>query len=106
RIPARFPLQLQPEDAAQDAYLLVLSGVPAGTTLSGASRIANWLGHVVAAVKLSEPARNHHARMVCDSVRSHDGTAADQRLGCRSKQGLDCSSSARECAIDGRNEER
>ena len=45
RIPARLPLQLQPEDAGLDTYILVLSGVPAGTTLSGASRIGSdtWL---------------------------------------------------------------
>jgi hypothetical protein len=45
RKPVRLPLQLQPEDAGLDTFILVLSGVPAGTTLSGASRIGSdtWL---------------------------------------------------------------
>jgi hypothetical protein len=45
RKPARLPLLLQPEDAGLDTYILVLAGVPAGTTLSGASRIGSdtWL---------------------------------------------------------------
>jgi len=45
RKPARLPLQLQPEDAGLDTFILVLSGVPTGTNLSGASRIGSdtWL---------------------------------------------------------------
>jgi hypothetical protein len=39
--PARLPLQIQPEEAAREAFILVLSGVPAGTTLSGAARIGS-----------------------------------------------------------------
>ena len=33
---ARLPLQIQPEEAQQEAFILVLSGLPAKTTLSGA----------------------------------------------------------------------
>jgi hypothetical protein len=45
RKPARLPLQLQPEDAGLDTFILVLAGAPTGTTLSGASRIGSdtWL---------------------------------------------------------------
>jgi hypothetical protein len=39
--PARLPLQIQPEEAAREAFILVLSGAPAGTTLSGAARIGS-----------------------------------------------------------------
>jgi hypothetical protein len=41
RKPARLPLQFQPENAAQDSYIVVLGGAPAGTTLVGASRIGS-----------------------------------------------------------------
>jgi hypothetical protein len=37
--PAPLPLQMQPEDAAREPFILVLSGAPAGTTLLGAGRI-------------------------------------------------------------------
>jgi TPR repeat protein len=39
--PAPLPLQIQPEEAARESFILVLSGAPAGTTLSGASRIGS-----------------------------------------------------------------
>jgi hypothetical protein len=39
RKPARLPLQIRPEEAAQDSYILLLSGLPANATLSGASRM-------------------------------------------------------------------
>jgi hypothetical protein len=39
--PARLPLRIQPEEAAREAFILVLSGAPAGTTLSGAARIGS-----------------------------------------------------------------
>lgn len=41
RKPARLPLQFQPEHAAQESYIVVLGGAPAGTTLLGASRIGS-----------------------------------------------------------------
>jgi len=43
--PSRFPLQLRPEEAMQGSYLLVLSGLPANATLSGATRLSSdlWL---------------------------------------------------------------
>lgn len=43
--PARFPLQIQPDEAQQETFILVLSGLPARTTLSGAERISSdsWL---------------------------------------------------------------
>jgi hypothetical protein len=41
RKPARLPLQFQPENAAQESYIVVLGGAPAGTTLLGASRIGS-----------------------------------------------------------------
>jgi hypothetical protein len=39
--PARLPLQIEPEDAAREPFILVLSGAPTGTTLSGATRIGS-----------------------------------------------------------------
>ncbi len=41
RKPARLPLQMQPESAALEPYIVVLGGAPAGTILSGASRIGS-----------------------------------------------------------------
>jgi hypothetical protein len=39
--PAPLPLQIAPEEAAREPFILVLSGAPAGTTLSGAGRIGS-----------------------------------------------------------------
>jgi hypothetical protein len=39
--PARLPLQIQPEEAGREPFILVLSGTPAGTTLFGATRIGS-----------------------------------------------------------------
>jgi hypothetical protein len=39
--PARLPLQIQPEEAAHEPFILALSGVPIGTVLSGAARIGS-----------------------------------------------------------------
>jgi hypothetical protein len=43
--PARLPLQVRPHDAMQESYILILSGLPANTALSGASRMGadSWL---------------------------------------------------------------
>ncbi len=41
RKPARLPLQIQPESAALEPFIAVLSGAPAGMSLSGASRIGS-----------------------------------------------------------------
>ena len=41
RKPARLPLQIQPEEAAYEPFIVVLAGVPAGTLLSGAQRIGS-----------------------------------------------------------------
>jgi hypothetical protein len=43
--PARLPLQVRPLEAAQESYILILSGLPANTALSGASRMGtdSWL---------------------------------------------------------------
>jgi hypothetical protein len=43
--PSRLPLRVQPEEAAAEAYILVLSGVPAKTDVQGAKRIGSdsWL---------------------------------------------------------------
>ncbi len=43
--PSRLPLQVRPEEAAQETYILVLSGLPTNATLSGASRMGSdsWL---------------------------------------------------------------
>jgi hypothetical protein len=43
--PAHLPLQLRPDEAAQESYILLLSGLPANTALSGASRMGadSWL---------------------------------------------------------------
>jgi hypothetical protein len=38
---APLPLQMAPEDAAREPFILALSGAPAGTTLSGADRIGS-----------------------------------------------------------------
>ena len=42
---SRLPLQIQPEDASQESFILVLSGLPAGSDLLGARRIGSdsWL---------------------------------------------------------------
>src|SRR5258708_11132754 len=39
--PAPLPLQMLPEDAAREPFILVLSGAPAGTTLLGAGRLGS-----------------------------------------------------------------
>jgi hypothetical protein len=43
--PARLPFQVRPEEAAQDSYILLLSGLPANALLSGAARMGadSWL---------------------------------------------------------------
>lgn len=43
--PARLPLQIQPDEAQQETFILVLSGLPPKTSLSGAERISSdsWL---------------------------------------------------------------
>ncbi|NJO33746.1 MAG: sel1 repeat family protein [Rhodospirillales bacterium] len=43
--PARLPLQIQPEEAQQETFILVLSGLPPKTSLSGAERMGSdsWL---------------------------------------------------------------
>jgi hypothetical protein len=43
--PARLPLQIRPEEAMQESYILLLSGLPANATLYGASRMGadSWL---------------------------------------------------------------
>jgi hypothetical protein len=43
--PARLPLQVRPEEAAQDNYILLLSGLPRNAMLSGATRMGtdSWL---------------------------------------------------------------
>ncbi|MBO0764546.1 MAG: sel1 repeat family protein [Hyphomicrobiaceae bacterium] len=45
RKPARLPLQIRPEEAVQESYILLLSGLPANAALSGASRMGadSWL---------------------------------------------------------------
>jgi len=45
RKPARLPLLIEPEDAAQESFILVLSHLPAGAELSGGRRIGSdsWL---------------------------------------------------------------
>jgi hypothetical protein len=42
---ARFPLLIEPEEAAQESFILVLSGLPAGSELIGGRRIGSdsWL---------------------------------------------------------------
>ena len=55
RKPAPLPLQIEPESAASQPFIVVLGGVPAGTTLSGgASRIGSdtWLLPAGAASRL------------------------------------------------------
>jgi hypothetical protein len=39
--PARLPLQILPEEAARESFILALSGAPAGTALLGATRIGS-----------------------------------------------------------------
>ncbi|HXE86197.1 MAG TPA: hypothetical protein VN524_05275 [Hyphomicrobiaceae bacterium] len=43
--PARLPLQVRPLEALQEGYILILSGLPANTALSGAARMGadSWL---------------------------------------------------------------
>jgi TPR repeat protein len=43
--PARLPLQVRPEEVAQESYILLLTGLPANAALSGASRMGadSWL---------------------------------------------------------------
>jgi hypothetical protein len=67
RKPARLPLQIQPDDAARESFILVLSGVPAGTTLSGAARVGSdtWL-----LPPAGEQARDHRAGMVNVALRA------------------------------------
>lgn len=42
---ARFPLQIEPEQARRASYILILSGLPSGSGLTGAERISSdsWL---------------------------------------------------------------
>ncbi|MET0569213.1 MAG: hypothetical protein ABWZ74_09060 [Hyphomicrobiaceae bacterium] len=43
--PARFPLQVEPEQARRSSYILILAGLPSGSGLTGAERISSdsWL---------------------------------------------------------------
>jgi hypothetical protein len=44
--PARLPFEVRPEEAAQDSYILVLTGLPANAALSGANRIGADTWHL------------------------------------------------------------
>jgi hypothetical protein len=44
--PSRFPLELRPDEAMQGSYILVLTGLPQNTTLSGATRMSSDTWHV------------------------------------------------------------
>jgi hypothetical protein len=44
--PSRLPLQLRPDEAMQASYILVLGGLPANATLSGATRMGTDTWHV------------------------------------------------------------
>jgi len=43
--PSRFPVELRPDEAMQGSYILVLTGLPANTTLTGVTRMGSdsWL---------------------------------------------------------------
>lgn len=43
--PARLPLHVRPDEAIQDSYILILSGLPPNATLSGASKLGTdtWM---------------------------------------------------------------
>jgi hypothetical protein len=45
RQPSRFPLRVRPEEAMEGSYILVVTGLPANATLSGATRMSSdsWL---------------------------------------------------------------
>ena len=44
--PARLPFEVRPEEAAQDSYILVLTGLPANASLSGANRMGADAWHL------------------------------------------------------------
>ena len=87
---ARLPLQIQPEEAQQEAFILVLSGLPAKTSVSGAERMGSdsWLLPPDSIGKT----RDHSARMVCVADGSGYRTAAHQRRdrGTVQRHGLRC----------------
>jgi hypothetical protein len=82
RKPARLPLQLQPGEADLESFILVLSGVPTGTILSGASRIGSdtWLLPPNAAnrLEITMPEWSMSAYEVTMELRRTNGMVAAQ----------------------------
>lgn len=78
--PSPFPLRLEPPDAERDAYILVLSGLPDGSRLTGADQIGadNWLlaPGGVDALRLTIPALAGPAIEVGIELRRPNGMVA------------------------------
>jgi hypothetical protein len=84
RKPERLPLQIQPESAANDPYIVVLGGAPAGTVLLGASRIGSdtWFlpAGAVSRLEITLPEWSSAPFEVAIELRRTDGLVAGQTM--------------------------
>jgi hypothetical protein len=84
RKPERLPLQIQPESAANDPYIVVLGGAPAGTVLLGASRIGSdtWFlpAGAVSRLEITLPEWSSAPLEVAIELRRTDGLVAGQTM--------------------------
>ena len=81
---ARLPLLVEPEEAVQDSFILVLSGLPAGAELSGGRRIGSdsWLlpPNSIPRLELSLPEWTTTPVEVGVEMRRIDGSVAARTL--------------------------
>jgi hypothetical protein len=80
--PARLPLRIEPAEAAREAFILALTGAPAGTILSGAERIGSdtWFLSAGAAdrLEIALPEWSTDVFEVTIGLRRTDGLMAAQ----------------------------
>jgi hypothetical protein len=84
RKPQRLPLQIEPESATNDPYIVVLGGAPTGTMLLGASRIGSdtWFlpAGAVSRLEITLPEWSSAPFEVAIELRRTDGLVAGQTM--------------------------
>jgi hypothetical protein len=80
--PAPLPLQIAPDEAAREPFILVLSGAPAGTTLTGAGRIGSdtWFlsPGVASSLEIAVPEWSTSVFEITMALRRINGSVAAQ----------------------------
>ncbi|MFM9850500.1 MAG: hypothetical protein ACKVP3_25515 [Hyphomicrobiaceae bacterium] len=78
--PSRFPLQIEPEQARRANYILILSGLPSGSSLTGAERISSdsWLlkPDALARLEITIPEWSASLLEIAVELRRTNGTVA------------------------------